>query len=40
MDEPERADDELIRAHHEIGINYEQTEDRVLPGPQTLFADA
>jgi transcription-repair coupling factor (superfamily II helicase) len=40
VDEPERADDELIRAHHEIGINYEQTEDRVLPGPQTLFADA
>ena len=37
VDEPARTEDELIRAAHEIGINYEQSEDRVLPAPQTLY---
>jgi transcription-repair coupling factor (superfamily II helicase) len=40
VDEPERTDDELIRAAHEMGIHYEQSGDRILPEPKTLFADA
>jgi transcription-repair coupling factor (superfamily II helicase) len=40
VDEPERTDDELIRADHEVRIQYEQSEDRILPGPETLIADA
>jgi transcription-repair coupling factor (superfamily II helicase) len=40
VDEPERTDDELIRAAHETGIHYEQSEAHVVPGPATLFADA
>jgi len=39
VDEPERADDELIRAAHELDVNYEQSEEHVLPPPRELFVD-
>ncbi len=39
VDEPERTDDELIRAAHELGVHYEQSKERVLPPPRELFVD-
>jgi transcription-repair coupling factor (superfamily II helicase) len=39
VDEPERTDDELLRAAHDLRTSYEQSGDRVLPPPDRLFAD-
>jgi len=39
VDEPERCEDELLRAAYELRSAYDQAEDRVLPQPQRLFAD-
>ncbi len=39
VDEPERTDDELIRAAHELRVSYEQSEERILPPPPELFVD-
>jgi len=39
VDEPERVDDELLRAAHELTVSYEQSGNRVLPPPETLFGD-
>ena len=40
VDEPERTDEELIRADHDIRMTYEQSEAPVLPPPQELYCDA
>ena len=39
VDEPERTEDELIRASHELKSSYEQGEERFLPPPLRLFGD-
>jgi len=38
-DEPERLEEELIRAAHEAALSWEQTEERFLPPPGELLAD-
>jgi transcription-repair coupling factor (superfamily II helicase) len=40
VDDPERVDDELTRALHELQSSYQQRGDRVLPPPEELFIDA
>jgi len=40
VDEPERTDEELVRADHDIRMTYEQAEDRILPPPRELYCDA
>jgi transcription-repair coupling factor (superfamily II helicase) len=39
VDEPERTDEELVRAAHELQVAYEQSQNRILPPPDKLFAD-
>ena len=39
VDEPERTEDELIRAAHELKTSYDQSRERVLPEPKRLFGD-
>ncbi len=40
VDEPERTDEELVRADHDIRMTHEQSENRILPPPHELFCDA
>ncbi len=40
VDEPERVDDELTRAAHDLRTSYEASGDRILPPPDRLFADS
>ena len=37
VDEPERVEEELARAGHELRLSYEESGDRVLPPPAVLF---
>ena len=39
VDEPERTDDALIRASHDLSVAYEQSPHRILPPPARLFVD-
>ncbi len=39
VDEPERVEDELLRADHDARVSYEQSGDRILPPPEKLLAD-
>ncbi len=39
VDEPARADDELVRAAHDARRSYEQSGDRVFPPPERLFPE-
>ena len=40
VDEPERCDDALIRADHDLRMAYEQSDEKVLPPPHELFCEA
>jgi transcription-repair coupling factor (superfamily II helicase) len=39
VDEAERTDEALVRAHHELRLSHDQAERRVLPPPDRLFLD-
>jgi len=39
VDEADRTDDALVRAHHDLRVSYEEADRRVLPGPDRLYLD-
>jgi len=39
VDEPERTEEELIRAAHDLRVTYEESDNRWLPPPEELYED-